>query len=381
MMKSVRSVSSPNLKPVFALGGSVSGYTSMGSTDNIWATAGRDLFIWKAPEAVIDTHKDMVNNKKVFKSAFAKELEVKSFIEEKRSEKLPELGKCLSCNTSDLGSERRSLVDKEEQNLVLTKALEEFLRVRAENESRKTKMKTYNQRDERYKKLELEVEHLTWQLSKMEQSRLVYEDATHQLGSFLELVSSQLTGLHMRSDQPVDRASNPTREHNHSSSTTQQERCLTIANQRSSSISVTPLESKTRTGSVTHLTTGYVKSGHKGNNKSFPRKLRQQKNDVTEQPSRTRSIELGVTDAKESTLPDKKWSSETNLSKVKQKELFRRKTKLGRMVGKMKTCLRKEKRTGKFNVNKSTKQQEQRLPGPLSTTIIGFHGIWSLRNY
>ena len=47
---------------------------------------------------------------KMFKSSFAKELEVKtatqSFIEDKLSEN-PALGKCLSCNISDLGSERR----------------------------------------------------------------------------------------------------------------------------------------------------------------------------------------------------------------------------------------------------------------------------------
>ena len=37
------------------------------------------------------------------------------------------------------------------------------------------------------------MEQLTWKLRKMEESRRVYEDATSQLGSFLELVSSQLT--------------------------------------------------------------------------------------------------------------------------------------------------------------------------------------------
>ena len=34
----------------------------------------------------------------------------------------------------------------------------------------------------------------------MEESRLVYEDATHQLGSFLELVSEQLTVLNHTPD-------------------------------------------------------------------------------------------------------------------------------------------------------------------------------------
>ena len=47
--------------------------------------------------------------------------------------------------------------------------------------------------EERHAKLQAEVEQLTWKLRKMEESRRVYEDATSQLGSFLELVSSQLT--------------------------------------------------------------------------------------------------------------------------------------------------------------------------------------------
>ena len=48
--------------------------------------------------------------------------------------------------------------------------------------------------EEKHAKLEAEVEQLTWKLRKMEESRRVYEDATSQLGSCLELVSSQLTG-------------------------------------------------------------------------------------------------------------------------------------------------------------------------------------------
>ena len=58
-------------------------------------------------------------------------------------------------------------MEREEQALVLTQAVEEFLRVKAENERLKMKMKTCIERDGRYKKLELEVENLTWQLSKV----------------------------------------------------------------------------------------------------------------------------------------------------------------------------------------------------------------------
>jgi len=46
--------------------------------------------------------------------------------------------------------------------------------------------------EERYTKLQLEIEHLTCKLSKMEQSRHVYEEASKQLGYFFELFSNQL---------------------------------------------------------------------------------------------------------------------------------------------------------------------------------------------
>ena len=47
------------------------------------------------------------------------------------------------------------------------------------------------------------------------------------------------------------------------------------------------------------------------------------------------------------------------------------------MLKKKKTCMRKEKRTGKFSVTKSTEQHELEITKSLTTSIIGFHGIWS----
>ena len=117
----------------------------------------------------------------VLKSSFAKELEVKSatesFINEILNDK-EDIVKCSSCNTSDLDSDSRSFVDKEEQAGVLThtQAVEEFIRVKAENQRLKMKMKTYNQGDQRYKKLELEVDHLTWQLSKVLYRKLYFKN-------------------------------------------------------------------------------------------------------------------------------------------------------------------------------------------------------------
>ena len=169
-MKRVRSVSTPNIKPVFALGGSVS---SMGSAEKILTGSGEDLNIWRIPEVVVDysdNFEDTGSYKRIFKSSFAKELELKSatesFINVKLNDKKHNEN-CLSCNTSGLDSGLKSLGDKEEDTLVLAQAVEEFLRVKAENERLKTRMKTCKQGDQRYQKLEQEVEHLTWQLRKV----------------------------------------------------------------------------------------------------------------------------------------------------------------------------------------------------------------------
>ena len=103
----------------------------------------------------------------------------------------------------------------------------------------------------------------------MEQSRLVYEDATHQLGSFLELVSKQLTVLNHRPDN-----------HTETSTSTEHASCMKIASARESSVNVTSQNSKLCAESVTHITTSYIKSSHRGNNKLSTRKRGRQKNEI-----------------------------------------------------------------------------------------------------
>ena len=90
----------------------------------------------------------------------------------------------------------------------------------------------------------------------MEESRLVYEDATHQLESFLELVSKQLTVLNHRPDN-----------HTETSTSTEHASCMKIASARESSVNVTSQNSKPCAESVTHIATSYIKSSHSGNNK------------------------------------------------------------------------------------------------------------------
>ena len=111
------------------------------------------------------------------------------------------------------------------------------------------------------------------------------------------------------------------------------------------------------------------------------RKRGQTKRDDLEHPSRTGSIDLSVPYDENRKYKDKQWASDTALTRDGQKELYQRKTRFERMRGKVNKCLSMDKRTGKFSVNKSTQYQDQNYPEPLSATIIGFHGVWSLRNY
>jgi hypothetical protein len=84
-----------------------------------------------------------------------------------------------------------------------------------------------------------------------------------------------------------------------------------------------------------------------------------------------------VKDVEETNPTEKKWSSESHIHRLEQEEV----SKFKNLFKKMKICIRKGKRTGKFSVTKSTEQHEPKITESLSTSIIGFHGIWSLRNY
>jgi hypothetical protein len=204
----------------------------------------------------------------------------------------------------------------------------------------------------------------------MEQSRLVYEDATHQLGYFLELVSKQLTVLNHRPDNTLD-----------TSSTTEHASCRTNASTRNSSVNVTSQEFKPCAESMAHIATSFIKSSHSRNDKSFTRKRGRQKKEIQCYPSRTRSAHLHVNNDEEANPNEKKWSSDSNIQRLEQDEVFERKSKFKNLFKNIKTYMRKEKRTGKFSVTKSTEQHELKITESMSTSIIGFHGIWSLRYY
>jgi len=188
-------------KPVFAVGGTVSGYGSMGSAESLNNSGDKSVTGWTEPR---ENHQ--INNQALtqaanmtqelqslsqarsnFKSAFAKELHQEN----------------VQRNSPSWRSSgyRSSFIDEvinedtinDTNNDTSEKLETEYVRVKRENEILKRRLSEYNKEDEKYKKLQFEIEQLTWQLGKMEQSREVYETATNQLGSFLELVSSKLT--------------------------------------------------------------------------------------------------------------------------------------------------------------------------------------------
>ena len=153
----------------------MSGYVSMEQEAGAASKEEEDL--WRTP-----------STGKQFRSAFAKELELEEGAavrggetrwrreQEEQEEEQEECRhgevKCALCHS--VGQEQVDAVRKEN-----TRLKEQIQRVQGD--------------DEKHAKLQAEIDQLTWKLRKMEESRRVYEDATSQLGSFLELVSSQLT--------------------------------------------------------------------------------------------------------------------------------------------------------------------------------------------
>jgi len=71
----------------------------------------------------------------------------------------------------------------------------EVVRLREENRGLLQQLETARDSSDRYMSLEKELEQLQWQLTRMEDSRKMYEAATNQLVGFLDLVSQQLSGI------------------------------------------------------------------------------------------------------------------------------------------------------------------------------------------
>ena len=136
-------------KPVFAVGGTVSGYGSMGSAESL------------TDKSHPSESKDNINmnpeSGQSFKSSFAKELHQENIQKNSPSWRQP--------------SYRSSFIDEviNEDSFDRPSGVneDEYVRVKRENEILKRRLSEYNTEDEKYKKLEFEIEQLTWQLGKV----------------------------------------------------------------------------------------------------------------------------------------------------------------------------------------------------------------------
>ena len=152
-------------KPVFAVGGTVSGYGSLGSAESLSpetsSAASKDKSVWtsennKGLPAMTEELQSLSQARASFKSSFAKELHQENI-------------KSSPWRDSDFKSSFAVKVNSEESS-VSDKAEvdgDEYVRVKRENDLLKKKLLDYSKEDEKYKKLQFEIEQLTWQLGKV----------------------------------------------------------------------------------------------------------------------------------------------------------------------------------------------------------------------
>ena len=152
-------------KPVFAVGGTVSGYGSLGSAESLNTTGANDKSVTAWTETGARDSSDKMQSmpppqRSAFKSSFAKELHQENIQRNSPSWRN--------------SSYRSSFIDEviSEDSVVETTDKEneledEYVRVRRENEILKRRLSEHNKEDEKYKKLEFEIEQLTWQLGKV----------------------------------------------------------------------------------------------------------------------------------------------------------------------------------------------------------------------
>jgi len=415
MMSRQRCDSTPSLKPVFALGGSVSGYASMGSIESLSGDLKRENKVWST-EDIIGEHMDEVKGSRrgsfqtssPFKSSFAKELEEENLNQSIRIRKSLQkdddpafksdfavnihcVGECVTetaCKTS------KKVVKVEIPATLDMETRDEFSRVKLENEILKLKLKSFNQDDEKYKKLQSEIEQLTWQLSKMEQSRLVYENATNQLGSFLEMVSTKLTNTKVGEEADPEADGRMSRRRSRPS-----DKMQTLPRRKSTTFLMNTHTSKSRSKlqfddpslsrSTSCASSSLDSSCISENGKLFLRNNEDKALEtVTErgyrkyengEPDKSANDDVTSVETEltcESSIASSCLSSEERRIKTKS----RTKKALGRIT----SFMRKDK-SKNFNLEdtskNSLKYSSEHFSEPSSMSIIGFRGIWSLRNY
>jgi len=411
MMRSdKRCESNSSLKPVFALGGSVSGYASMGSIESLSGDLHREKKVWST-EDIISTDMPAVpptQTTNTFKSSFAKELleeNTSHFLQAKKGSKYQsdptytsdfavKIGTDDVCQTKDsFYKANKEIV--EISDIVPKEPIDEFSRVKLENEILKLKLKSFNQDDEKYKKLQMEIEQLTWQLGKMEQSRLVYENATNQLGSFLEMVSTQLTltkpGIEPNVEERMSRRrikksdrdiTLPRRKSTHS---------ILTNTMRTKSRSRSQVEDPSSSSSIScassSLNTSASEIGRFSTRSSLKtlervKERRERKEETGDIDNSDASTKLKVNNKKEELIFDQSLVSCNSTDEESKPLKSKSRTRIA--LGRIASFMRKEKSQNLSIDNSpkaSLKYSSEHFSEPSSMSIIGFRGIWSLRNY
>ena len=150
-------------KPVFAVGGTVSGYGSLGSAESLSPETSKDKAVWSSENnrglpapAMTEELQSLSQARASFKSSFAKELHQENI-------------KSSTGRDTDFKSSFAVKVNIEENSVSEKSEVDgdEYVKVKRENDLLKKKLLDYSKEDEKYKKLQFEIEQLTWQLGKV----------------------------------------------------------------------------------------------------------------------------------------------------------------------------------------------------------------------
>ena len=191
----------------------------------------------------------------------------------------------------------------------------------------------------------------------MEETNHLYKDATCMLASFIDVVTKHLTWFNIKLD-------NNTSTFFHAMSTKNVQEGMFMEN------GVLP-------DFVIHVEPSDCNTKQEENADSSSRIRHVPYKNNREYSSRSKCVNVDFRNGNNEN--SKKSQSYVILKRTG--EIRQEDRKHGGLIKKLKACCNMEKRTGKFVVYKERKLKEQKGIEALSTSIIGFYGIWSLRNY
>ena len=191
----------------------------------------------------------------------------------------------------------------------------------------------------------------------MEETNHLYKDATCMLASFIDVVTKHLVWFNIKLDNNTS-----TFFHSMSTKNVKEGMFMEKGVLPESVIRVEPGDSNT-------------KQEERPDSSSRIRHVPYKKNREYSSQSKSVGVDIG-NDNKENSKKSPSYVILTKTGEISQED-----RKDGGLIKKLKDCCNVEKRTGKFVVYKERKLKEQKGIEALSTSIIGFYGIWSLRNY